>query len=90
MLRVLFLASLLLLLHSLVDILAWEYGESDARRSRAQFIAAHKARVLKAKQPGSGGSAYIPCKYDLMCGRGDCWVGFCADSGFCRTFHNCS
>ena len=32
----------------------------------------------------------IPCNHDVMCGKGDCWEGFCQSTGYCVAYWTCA
>ena len=31
----------------------------------------------------------IPCYSSVECGHGDCWRGFCEDTGYCVAYWTC-
>lgn len=88
MLRLVLLLSLVLMLPSLATLPQGEHDSVIARQQRDGIQADHKARVPKAQRE-LGSETHMPCDYDLMCGLGDCWVGICLDSGFCRGMWTC-
>ena len=38
----------------------------------------------------AGSNPRISCWYDERCLRGECWVGWCGEDGYCKASWNCA